>query len=116
MGCRKLSSCEINSVIANDSEATVFADSCCNRVSREMCASAVKINGDYRITCEGRVCNMMINALASGDSVTVKYSGKNCCGKYCVTASGVPDSVTLLTDNRVRFTLSDFITDGILRY
>lgn len=116
VGCRRLSQCEINSVLADSENALVTANNCCNTVSRNMDAYAVKINGDYRLTLEGSVCSRMMNALANGESVTVKYAGRNCCGMYCVTASGVPDSVTVCGCNRVRISLTDFITDGVLRY
>ena len=116
MRCRELSGCEINNVFANSERATVSVTSCCRDMSREMCASAVKINGSYRLTLEGEVCARMLNALGSGDGITVKYTGRNCCGMYCVTASGVPDSVTACGCNRVKITLTDFIADGILRY
>ena len=116
MRCRELSQCEINNVLANSERALVSVTSCCNTMSREMCASAVKINGTYRLTLEGEACERMLNALGSGDAVTVKYTGRNCCGMYCVTAVGEPDDITACGCNRVRFTLSDFVTDGVLRY
>ncbi|MCR4563255.1 MAG: hypothetical protein K5755_01280 [Clostridiales bacterium] len=116
MRCRKLDSCEINSIIANSERAKVTVALCCRNMSREMCASAVKINGSYRLTLEGELCAQMLNALSASDAVTVKYTGSNCCGTYCVTASGVPDSVTVCGCNRVKFTLTDFITDGVLKY
>ena len=116
VGCRKLDLCEINGVLADSEKAFVTAERCCKTAGSEMCASAVKINGSYRLTLKGAVCNTMLNALASGEGVTVKYTGRNCCGKYCVTASGVPDSVTVGGRDEVTFTLSDFITDGIMKY
>ena len=116
MNCRKLTSCEINSIIAESERAFVSVVSCCNTVGRDMCVGAVKVNGDYRITAEGTACPVMLNILSSGEPVTVKYTGRNCCGKYCVTAVGTPESVTSCGCNRVRITLTDFITDGVLRY
>jgi hypothetical protein len=116
VNCRKLTSCEINSIIAESEKALVSVSECCNTLKREMCASAVKINGNYRLTFEGVACERMINAFGAGETVTVKYTGRNCCGKYCVTAVGTPESVTSCGCNRVRITLTDFITDGVLRY
>ena len=116
VACRRLSECEINNILANSDNALVSVENCCNTITRNLCSSAVKINGDYRLTLEGNVCSRMMNALANGETVTVKYAGRNCCGMYCVTATGEPDSVTLCGCNKVRFTLTDFVTDGVLRY
>ncbi len=116
MRCRKLSSCEINNVLANSDRALVSVVRCCSDVSREMCAFAVKVNGSYRLTFEGSMCAEMLKALSTGDTVTVKYTGRNCCGMYCVTAAGEPDGVTVCGCNKIRFTLSDFVTDGVLKY
>ena len=116
VNCRKLTSCEINNVLSGSEKALVSVNFCCNTLKKEMCCYAVKINGSYRITCEGKVCAQMLNALGAGESVTVKYTGTNCCGTYCVTAVGEPESVTACACDKVKITLTDFITDGILKY
>ncbi len=111
-----MSQCEINDVIRRADRALCSVCGCGEMLSRCLECSAVKINGEYRITCEGNVCNRMLSALAGGETVTCKFTGRNCCGTYCVTASGEPDNVTLCGCNGVKFTLCDFDTDGVLRF
>ena len=115
VSCRKMIPCEINNVLADSNKALVSVVSCCKAISREMCAYAVKINGSYRITLEGRVCDEMLNALGNGESIAVKYTGKTCSARYCVIAVGEPDSVTACGCNKVKIVLTDFVTDGTLR-
>ena len=116
VNCRRLTQCEINNVFASSEKALVTVTPCCNAMKSEMRCYAVKINGVYRLTCEGRVCAQMLNALSAGETVTVKYTGRNCCGSYCVTAVGECESVTVCGCNRVKITLTDYITDGVLKF
>jgi hypothetical protein len=79
-----------------------------------MCSSSVRVNGDVRLTLEGNVSRQMMNAIADGGAVTVHYTGNNCQGQYHVTATGEPENVTMCC-NRLRFTLDDLVTEGVIR-
>ena len=116
MCCRQLTESEINNVLGSTGLARVSVDMCCGTAASQMCSSGVRINGSYRLTLEGAVNRRMMNAIAGGEPVTVRYTGRTCMGRYVVTASGEPEDVTMTDNCRMSFNLTDFVTDGILRY
>ena len=116
MGCRKMSLCEINDIINRSDRALCVACGCGGKVSGFMDCAAVKINGEYRLTLSGRAGRAMLNAIADGQTVTCKFSGTDCCGKYCVTASGEPYNVRMRDNCTVCFNMTDLVTDGVLNY
>ena len=116
MCCRQLTQSEIDSVLGTTGLARVSVDMCCSAVSSQMCSSGVRINGDYRLTLEGPVNRRMMNAIANGEPVTVRYTGRTCMGQYDITATGEPEDVTTTDNCRMSFNLTDYVTEGILRY
>jgi hypothetical protein len=116
MCCRELTQSEINNVLGTAGLARVSACSCCGGVQGQMCSSGVRINGDYRLTLEGAVSRKMMNAIAGGEPVTVRYTGRTCMGQYTVTVTGEPENVTTYENCRMRFTMEDFVAEGFLKY
>ena len=116
MGCRRLSKCEINDIINRSDTALCTVCGCGGTVGKCMNCDAVKINGEYRLTLSGRAGREMLNAIAGGETVTCKFVGSDCCGKYCVTASGEPYNVRMCNNCSLYFNMTDLVTDGVLRY
>lgn len=116
MCCREMTQTEIDNVLSRTGLANVSADICCSSANSQMCSFSVRINGDLRLTLEGPVNRRLMNAVAEGEPVTVRYTGRTCMGNYRVTVTGEPEDFSMTDNCTMRFNLTDYTAEGVLRY